>query len=192
MNLNKGFTLIELMIVVVILGILAAVAIPNFLKFQCRAKESEAKNNLGGIFTALTGLYATYNSYSTDLVCFPWVPSGSPRYIYGFAEDNFNPLGLSLDNFPCRPGRNHTAIPDVISLSNNKYNTQLMVKSDATPLTGADLPQAAVIPRVPGDNSTFAAGAAGDVIENTGGIFLSSFIIDETRTITIIGDDCSQ
>ena len=62
-NRRGGFTLIELMIVVAIIGILAAIAIPNFLRFQLKAKSSEAKTNLAAIRTAEESYFAEYGLY---------------------------------------------------------------------------------------------------------------------------------
>lgn len=62
---SKGFTLIELMIVVAIIGILAAIAIPNFLTYQLKSRQSEARTNLGGIRSGETshnGLFGCFMS----------------------------------------------------------------------------------------------------------------------------------
>jgi len=62
-NNQKGFTLIELMIVVAIIGILAAIAIPNFLSYQLKAKTAEAKTNIGSIKTSQEAFKAEYDFY---------------------------------------------------------------------------------------------------------------------------------
>ena len=71
---RKGFTLIELMIVVAIIGILAAIAIPNFLRFQLKSKTSEGKVNLAALRTAEESYLAEFGSY----VSAPAAPAGAP------------------------------------------------------------------------------------------------------------------
>jgi len=58
-----GFTLIELMIVVAIIGILAAIAIPNFLQYQMKSRQSEAKTNLQAIRTSEISFQAERGCY---------------------------------------------------------------------------------------------------------------------------------
>lgn len=79
---KKGFTLIELMIVVAIIGILAAIAIPNFMKFQAKSKQSEAKGNLKGIFTSQKAYYQEKNRYSSLVGTIGFAPERGNRYAY--------------------------------------------------------------------------------------------------------------
>lgn len=65
---QKGFTLIELMIVVAIIGILAAIAIPNFLTYQLKSRQSEAKVNLNAIKTSEI-------SFNAERGCYLGVPT---------------------------------------------------------------------------------------------------------------------
>jgi type IV pilus assembly protein PilA len=84
---HKGFTLIELMIVVAIIGILAAIAIPNFLTYQAKARQSEAKVALGAIFTGATAFF-TENAANTYVMSnigqLAYQPVGTPRYSYWY------------------------------------------------------------------------------------------------------------
>jgi type IV pilus assembly protein PilA len=79
---SQGFTLIELMIVVAIIGILAAIAIPNLLKFQLRSKASEGRLNLAGIRTAEATYFADAGSYVawSSAPSAPGTPPGTRKF----------------------------------------------------------------------------------------------------------------
>lgn len=76
---EKGFTLIELMIVVAIIGILAAIAIPNFRNYQLKAKRGELPTNLKAIKTAEVAFQAE-NDYFQALTA---TPATAPTTIKG-------------------------------------------------------------------------------------------------------------
>jgi type IV pilus assembly protein PilA len=87
---QEGFTLIELMIVVAIIGILAAIAIPNFIAYQAKSKQSEAKVSLGAIFTSAVAYQAESQnpqSYAPPTISnIGWQPSGTPRYSFWYGD----------------------------------------------------------------------------------------------------------
>jgi type II secretion system protein G len=85
LSLRRAFTLIELLIVVAIIAILAAIAVPNFLEAQTRSKVSRVKADQRSIATAIEAYYVDNNRYpaacafsgNTNRVLFGGVPAGS-------------------------------------------------------------------------------------------------------------------
>jgi len=102
---RQGFTMIELMIVVAIIGVLSVISIPNFLMFQAKARQTEAKAALGAIFVAATTVLLTDNgTYAvTNIGQLPFSPIGRPNYSYWY-DVNGTPTavpGSSTAAGPC-------------------------------------------------------------------------------------------
>jgi len=118
MRQNKGFSLVELMIVVAIIGILAAIAIPNFTKMQLKSKRAEVPGNVDAIKTAEMAYDAAYDAFinaadnpgsvgksaqafdttATDYKRLSWVPDGEVRGSYavtGASNTDFLVTGRS-------------------------------------------------------------------------------------------------
>lgn len=82
---NKGFSLVELMVVVAIIGILASIAIPSLQKYMAKARQSEAKTSLASLYTAEKAFFAEFNTYTTNFLALGFQPEGLLRYATGFS-----------------------------------------------------------------------------------------------------------
>jgi len=154
---RKGFTLVELMIVVAIIGILAAIAIPNFLQFRLKAKTSEAKSNLGAMRSTEVAYFAEWNFYvgnsgvnprplaNLDGAKFGW-NTGTTFSIIGFAPEGQVYYSYELGPSAATQKYNVQSIGFTVTaygdLDDNATNATTDIASFETDATGGELRKA--------------------------------------------------
>ena len=160
---EKAFSLVELMVVVSIIGILSAVAIPNFQKYQAKSKSSEAKIQLAAAYTAVSTLMSDYDSYGScmDVAGYSG-PGQNNYYAIGFNSHESIPNDTILNN----------GGTGCVTTSTRAYPANRRVKNKATAIgdlgsmkivtkLGANYDYTHDEPKVSVDGASFAIGAIG-------------------------------
>ena len=150
MSQQRGFTLIELMIVVAIVSVLAAIAIPNFLAMQFRSRRAEMPTNLAAIKTMESAYHAEWDTYTSAgkmpdgepqsflrtwsglnqgaWDALGWAPDGMVYAAYEAAEDLGDPTRFEIeaytdldgDGLPCSYRATQSKAP-YLTYANNQY-----------------------------------------------------------------------
>lgn len=188
-KMKKGFTLVELMIVVAIIGILAAIAIPNFIKFQARAKQSEAKTNLKGLFQAEKSYFAEHDTYSEDFKAIGFIPERGNRYAYRLLDTptswqkrdaatlnaaDTNPNGIAVDNYKITGA--------VTNIADSLNSATFTIEGGATiPTTTPGV--------YTGSSGSFLASASGTVDNDSNP---DTWLIGGSLTVGLPGNACNE
>jgi type IV pilus assembly protein PilA len=160
---ESGFSLVELMVVVAIIGILASLAIPSVGKYMAKARQSEAKTQLSSLYTAEKAFYAEYTAYHGMFGAVGYSPEGRLRYQVGMAAgageatvaNGFNnpPTGIGI-------ARDTVTYCGITGVIDPLKGCTLLNGADNTPAGTEALPPGTGVAA-----ATFVAGAAARVYQ---------------------------
>lgn len=159
---NRGFTLVELMVVVAIIGILAAIAIPNYDKYQSKARQAEVKLGLVSIYTAESAFSAESGAFTLCLNSIGFGTEGGKKfYAFGFGT---TAAYLATSGTNCTFGANESSFAATTGVKS--------AAATATQLTNYTVTS----------NTSFNAGGAGSI--STSNAAYDTWMINEQKVLT--------
>ena len=162
-----AFTLVELMIVVAIVGILAAVAIPNYNKYQAKARQSEAKIALAAVFTAEKSVFAEYSTHHGCMTHIGYAPDSLNRYYSVGTNRAYNGAQIAVGQLPVCTDLSYTATNDLANTSTviTCWSATSFMNTTADSTANAILCNTAITPTM--TQTTFNVTASGNINRST-------------------------
>ncbi|MBI3180051.1 MAG: type II secretion system protein [Deltaproteobacteria bacterium] len=167
----RGFSLIELVIVLGITSVLLTLALPRFVLYRSRAAQAEVKSNLGSLMRSQHAHLAEYGGFTDNLTRVAWEPDGTPRYIYG----------CTSDGVPAASGLNDTA--ELAASGYGTFRSTRMTDAFGNPLAQGDLPAAVAT------SLSITLGAAGKIDEDD---TLDQWTFDTAGNLVHVSDDLAN